>query len=105
MTNKIDGVNQGQVQTGQRTREAKVDRVDAPLPADRSDAKPDSRDTVQLTDSARALQELEKALADAPVVDSKRVDEIRQAIASGTYEVDAERVAQKLIDLETLLTR
>lgn len=100
MANKIDGVNQGQVQAGQRSGNAKVDRVDAPLPVGKSDAKPESRDTVHLTDSARKLQEMEKALAEAPVVDSKRVDAIKQALASGTYEIDAERIAEKLLQME-----
>lgn len=55
-------------------------------------------DSVQLTESARAMGEVARA-ADAPV-DTQRVAQIRQAIADGTYHVDAQRVADRMIKLE-----
>lgn len=55
-------------------------------------------DSVQLTASARALGAASRS-ADAPV-DTKRVERIRQAIADGTYKVDAQRVADRIISLD-----
>jgi negative regulator of flagellin synthesis FlgM len=55
-------------------------------------------DRVQLTESARAIGAATRS-ADAPV-DTQRVEHIRQAIADGTYKVDAQRVADRLISLE-----
>lgn len=57
-------------------------------------------DHVTLTAGARSLQKLSEAVAAAPVVDSSKVATIKQAIASGTYQVDAGRVADKLLELD-----
>jgi negative regulator of flagellin synthesis FlgM len=43
------------------------------------------------------LQEIEAALANVPVVDTARVQEIKTAIAEGRFKVDAEKVADSLI--------
>jgi len=57
-------------------------------------------DTVTLTDSARSLQKIEEAVAKAPVVNASKVAAVKQAIHSGTYQVDAGRVAEKLLQFE-----
>ena len=57
-------------------------------------------DTVSLTDTAARLRELEAALANAPEVDSARVEALRRAIAEGKYDVDSVHVADKLVALE-----
>lgn len=54
-------------------------------------------DSVDLTDSARQLQDLQAAVAGTPVVDSSRVDALREAIANGSYKVDPQRVADGLL--------
>ena len=59
-----------------------------------------SGDTVQLTDSAARLQGVVQGLAAEPVVDTNRVAAVRQAISEGSYQVDSQRVAEKLIDFE-----
>jgi negative regulator of flagellin synthesis FlgM len=58
---------------------------------------------VKLTDSAMQLAALEKALAQVPDVDLKRVEEVRTAIQSGDYKIDAQRIAAKLMQLERAL--
>ncbi len=62
-------------------------------------------DTVSLSDNAMQLGKLESAAVSiaAPVVDSKRVEQIKQAIENGTYEVNAEKVADKLSQFESIL--
>ncbi|HXC21246.1 MAG TPA: flagellar biosynthesis anti-sigma factor FlgM [Steroidobacteraceae bacterium] len=57
-------------------------------------------DHVTLTDSARALQKIEEAVAKAPVVNSQKVAAVKQAVASGTYKIDAPRVADKILQFE-----
>jgi negative regulator of flagellin synthesis FlgM len=61
-----------------------------------------SDDRVQLTDSARALQEASRAGHGAEI-NTKKVAQIRQALADGTYRVDAGRIADRMLALENQL--
>lgn len=56
-------------------------------------------DKVNLTDSARALQEASRA-GDSSPIDTAKVERVRQALAAGTYQVNPERIADSLISLE-----
>jgi negative regulator of flagellin synthesis FlgM len=58
-----------------------------------------SDDQVSLTDSAQALQASEGSRNSAPV-DSQRVERLRQSIAEGSYRIDVDRIAAKLIELD-----
>ncbi|MFZ5511779.1 MAG: flagellar biosynthesis anti-sigma factor FlgM [Pseudomonadota bacterium] len=57
-----------------------------------------SSSEVELSSIASKLQEVERALANVPVVDAERVAEIKQAIAEGRFKVDAGKVADGLIE-------
>jgi negative regulator of flagellin synthesis FlgM len=58
-------------------------------------------DQVTLTSSARSMQKIEEAIAQTPVVNSSKVAAMKQAISSGTYQVDSGRVADKLLQFES----
>jgi negative regulator of flagellin synthesis FlgM len=58
-------------------------------------------DQVTLTNSARSLQKIEEAVAKAPVVNTAKVASVKQAVQSGTYQIDAGRVADKLLQFES----
>jgi negative regulator of flagellin synthesis FlgM len=57
-------------------------------------------DTVTLTNSARSLQKIEEAVAKAPVVNAAKVAAVKHAVNSGTYQVNAGQVADKLLQFE-----
>jgi len=61
------------------------------------------QDVVRLTDLGTRLQELGKSVENVPQVDHTRVEQLRQALADGTYQVDPEAIADKLIAMENLL--
>ena len=61
-------------------------------------------DRVSLTGEALQLKELEAEIANQPVVDSQRVAAIRTAIEDGTFTVNPERIADKMLSLEQALT-
>ena len=54
-------------------------------------------DTVSLSSASKELQLAKQAAASAPEEKSDRVEELKQAITEGTYEVDAEKIAEKII--------
>lgn len=58
---------------------------------------PTASNRVDLTGSVRQLQDLQSAVAATPVVDSDRVATLREAIASGSYRVDPQRIADGLL--------
>ena len=57
-----------------------------------------TRDEVQLSEEARALQQLATAAAQAPDVDEARVEALRQQVEAGTYEVPIEALVNKLLE-------
>jgi negative regulator of flagellin synthesis FlgM len=58
-------------------------------------------DTVTFTGPALALQKLSEAVAKAPVVNTQKVAAVKQSVQNGTYQVDAGRVADKLLEFES----
>lgn len=56
---------------------------------------------VKLSSQAQQLQAIEERLRELPEVDSARVEQLRQAIADGSYKPDSGRIADKLIALES----
>ena len=57
-------------------------------------------DSVQLSAAANQLAELKSELEAIDVVDMSKVEEIRQAIANGSYLIDTKKIAQSLLSLE-----
>jgi negative regulator of flagellin synthesis FlgM len=65
------------------------------LPA-QSGGKP--RGDVELSSLSTQLQEIEAGLGSGQAVDSARVAEVKRAIAEGRFEIDAEKIADRLVD-------
>jgi negative regulator of flagellin synthesis FlgM len=57
----------------------------------------DLSDKVSLSDT---LAKLEATLAEVPEVDTAKVDAIKQAIEDGSYQIDSQELARKMIDFE-----
>ncbi len=60
-------------------------------------------DTVSLSDGARQLGKIDNMAISAPVVDTQRVEAVKQAVAEGNYEVDPARIADKMMQFESML--
>jgi negative regulator of flagellin synthesis FlgM len=58
---------------------------------------------VQITQTASRLAELEQSMRAQPAVDAARVAAARQALASGSYRADPDRIAAGLLQIEQTL--
>lgn len=58
-------------------------------------------DRVSVTSEASRLQKIEEQLSNVPAVNSAKVAEIKQAIADGSFTIDPQAIASKLIAFET----
>ena len=58
---------------------------------------------VQITGAARQLATLEQTLRDLPAVNQTRVAQITNSIEQGTYTVNPQQIADRLIQLEQAL--
>ena len=79
----------------------------------RNEAKQDSQsatsyaegDRVTLTNTASRLQNIEQQLSNASSIDNARVAEVQSAISNGDYNVDADRIADKMLAFEDFMNK
>ena len=100
MTTKISDFHNRPVQTGTDKK------VTGPRDAAASPAQPAvaASSPVKITDQARQLASLEQAMNSLPVVNESRVAAVRSAIEDGRYQVNPERIADKLLRTERELS-
>ena len=80
-------------------------------PIERSERTPSSSssesarrsDSVSLTSIGAQLQQLENRIAQMPVVDARLVEEVQRQLATGSFVLDPESSADKLIIMEKSL--
>jgi negative regulator of flagellin synthesis FlgM len=100
----ITGNSTNQSQRAAEDSQVQVARSE-PTVEQQETGRPSSVDTVSLTDTAARLRELENTLATLPVVDAQRVEDIQKSIADGSFDVDPEKIAVKILEFEGELNR
>jgi negative regulator of flagellin synthesis FlgM len=73
-------------------------RIDA-LESRQSEAASDTThtDRVSLSQASKEMQLAKNAVADAPEIREEKVMQLKQAIADGRYEINPEKIADKLV--------
>jgi negative regulator of flagellin synthesis FlgM len=103
VTNKIGGYGNRPVHNG--TGKTVSRERDGEASASQSADAGKAATPVRITDQARQLAALERAVQDAPIVNDARVAAVRTAIEEGRYEVVPERIADKLLRMEQELLK
>lgn len=60
-------------------------------------------DSLSLTGQASDLQALQRELSAAPAVDTARVEAVRQSLQDGSYKIDADAIASRMLELDQQL--
>ena len=66
-------------------------------PDNKSESTAVKADTVVISDAAKRVQEARSQLDDIPDVREEKVSQLRNQIQNGTYEINAEKIADKMI--------
>jgi negative regulator of flagellin synthesis FlgM len=85
-----------------RTNGTANSKDNASAPSPKPAASAPAKD-VSLSSEAHTLNRLEAQINASPDIDASRVAQIKQAIADGTFEINAERIAEKMLNQDDLL--
>ena len=67
-------------------------------------AKPvEAADSVRLTGEATQLQAVQRELSAAPAIDQARVQAVREALENGSYKINPDAIATRMLGLDQQL--
>jgi negative regulator of flagellin synthesis FlgM len=78
------------------------DKNKVETPDNKTEKSTANADTVVISDAAKRIQEARRQLDEIPDVREDKVTELRNQIQNGTYEINADKIAGKMIK-ESLL--
>ena len=106
MTEKINGHGFRPTDTAgtRRSDAAKAASSQEQSPTAAAEKSAASGEKVSITQSGLLMSKLEEIVQRTPAVDQDRVAALKDAIASGKYEIDDQRVADKMLRLERELS-
>jgi len=102
MSVDLNGIGPGQVNTPRTTADKTANQGTQNTSGEQNKAQtPAARgENVNLSSQAKNLNQLEQKLGDYPEMDDDRIAQIRSALEDGSYKVDAEKLAQKMLDMD-----
>jgi negative regulator of flagellin synthesis FlgM len=97
---KIKAAGSGPIDAG-ASRPVDSVRPKPAISSSSSESQPSSTgDTVTVSSAARQMANLQQAVNDVPEIDTNRVAAVQQAL-SGQYKVNAGKIADRMIQLES----
>jgi len=102
--NDITHINSNRAQVSSNQSDSVKNRNEAKQGTE-NESSPTAADRVTLTNAASRLQDIEQQLSNASSVDSARVAEVQSAISNGEYNVDADRIADKMLAFEDFMNK
>ncbi|HBS56295.1 MAG TPA: flagellar biosynthesis anti-sigma factor FlgM [Stenotrophomonas sp.] len=99
MSQKIDGNLQVPQALHSVTTPATKPGVSGDAPARPVEAA----DSLRLTGEATNLQALERELSTAPAMDTQRVAAVRESLQNGSYKINPDAIASRMLELDQQL--
>jgi negative regulator of flagellin synthesis FlgM len=65
---------------------------------DNANKADDSKDKISLSGEAKEINELKRLMNDLPDMRSDRIDALKKAIEAGNYNIDANKIAEKILE-------
>jgi len=101
VTDNIKGAGSGPIDAG-ASRPVDSVRPKPAISSSSSENQPSSTsDTVTVSATARHMADLQQAVNNVPDVDTNRVAAVHQALSSGQYKINAGKIADRIIQLES----
>ena len=95
--------NLAQTKAHRSTDDTKMNQSSEQPVVEQESGKSSAKDTVSLSDNAVQLGKINNTVSSPPVMDTQRIEALKQAISNGSYEVDPVKVADKLMQFESML--
>jgi negative regulator of flagellin synthesis FlgM len=73
------------------------DKQKAENTSDKAENNVVKTDTVNISDAAKEIQEVRKELDNIPEVRAEKVEQLKNQIENGTYEIKSEEIAEKML--------
>ena len=100
--NDITNINSNRASLNSNQSSSVKSRNEAKQSNESSSSSSDG-DRVTLTNTAERLKNIENELNNSSSIDSARVEKVQSAISNGDYTVDADRIADKMLDFEDFM--
>jgi len=104
MANDITSINSNRSQLSSNQSSSIKNRNEAKQ-GNNSESSAAAGDRVTLTNTASRLKDIEQQLSSTSSVDSERVAQVQSAISNGEYNVDADRIADKMLAFEDFMNK
>ena len=101
--NDITNINSNRAQLNSNQSSSVNSRNEAKISSEGGSNASSEGDRVTITNTASRLKNIENELNSASSIDSARVAEVQSAISNGDYAVDADRIADKMLDFEDFM--
>ena len=101
--NDITNINSNRAQLSSNQSSSVKSRNEAKQ-SNQGEVAPSAGDRVTLTDTASRLKNIEQQLNSSSSINQARVAEVQSAISNGDYNVDADRIADKMLTFEDFMS-
>ena len=100
MINEINGPTPTTTRTNNNSERTDVVSADNQQTVPEQKSAPASSAGIELSSQAQLLSRLEAEISELPEIDQERVENIRNALNNGTFDIDNSSLAQNILDFE-----